>query len=161
MQISLLGRIATIKMNVLPKLLYLFQTIPIYLNRKFFKGLDKITMKFIWAGKKARIKKTYLQDNKSRGGFGLPAWQTYYRGASLVWIKDWIKLENKRVLILEGHDLQIGWHAFLWNPNLKIQRYTLRKSLIKIWLGIRNNHYIKIPTWLSTVEAMFYPNNGR
>uniref|UniRef100_A0A8C6Y0H4 Uncharacterized protein n=1 Tax=Naja naja TaxID=35670 RepID=A0A8C6Y0H4_NAJNA len=48
MQISLLGRIATIKMNILPKVLYLFQTIPILTNKKFFTDLDRMTMKFIW-----------------------------------------------------------------------------------------------------------------
>lgn len=48
LQLSLLGRIPTIKMNILPKLLYLFQTIPIKSDKKFFTDLNKIITKFIW-----------------------------------------------------------------------------------------------------------------
>uniref|UniRef100_A0A8C6VPD0 Immunoglobulin V-set domain-containing protein n=1 Tax=Naja naja TaxID=35670 RepID=A0A8C6VPD0_NAJNA len=106
MQISFLGRIATIKMNILPKVLYLFQTIPILTNNFFFTELDKMVMKFIWAGKRAKIKKKYLQNDRGRGGFGLLDWEIYYKATILVWIRDWVKLGNKRILTLEGHDLQ-------------------------------------------------------
>uniref|UniRef100_A0A2D4F0Q1 Reverse transcriptase domain-containing protein n=2 Tax=Micrurus corallinus TaxID=54390 RepID=A0A2D4F0Q1_MICCO len=56
LQLSLIGRISTIKMNVLPKILYLFQTIPIRLDKKFFDDLNKIVLRFIWQSRKARIK---------------------------------------------------------------------------------------------------------
>uniref|UniRef100_A0A8C6XP33 Uncharacterized protein n=1 Tax=Naja naja TaxID=35670 RepID=A0A8C6XP33_NAJNA len=115
-------------MNVLPKSLYLFQMIPILLDKKFFKELDKVVAKFIWTGKKARIKKPFLQDAKSRGGIGLPVWELYYKAASLIWIKDWIKLRNKRILTIE------------------------------VWTDIRQKLITRIPRWLSTMEAMFSPN---
>uniref|UniRef100_A0A2D4GQM2 Reverse transcriptase domain-containing protein n=1 Tax=Micrurus corallinus TaxID=54390 RepID=A0A2D4GQM2_MICCO len=72
MLFSLLGRIAAIKMSILPKFLYLFQTIPVKLEKTFFDNLNKMTAKFIWQDKKPRIKMKLLQDMKSRGGFGLP-----------------------------------------------------------------------------------------
>uniref|UniRef100_A0A670ZPU2 Reverse transcriptase domain-containing protein n=1 Tax=Pseudonaja textilis TaxID=8673 RepID=A0A670ZPU2_PSETE len=99
LQLSLLGRIATIKMNILPKLLYLFQTIPIKLPKFFFDDINKVTLKFIWQGKKARISIKALQDAKSRGGLALPNWELYYWAANL-WLKDWVNLRNKRTLDL-------------------------------------------------------------
>lgn len=50
--LSLGGRINTIKMNVLPRFLYLFQCIPIFLTKFFFLLLDKLISSFIWNKKK-------------------------------------------------------------------------------------------------------------
>ena len=51
LQFSMLGRIATIKMNILPKLMFLFQNLPILLNCKYFKDVDAVLSKFIWQAK--------------------------------------------------------------------------------------------------------------
>uniref|UniRef100_A0A2D4L5B7 Uncharacterized protein n=1 Tax=Micrurus spixii TaxID=129469 RepID=A0A2D4L5B7_9SAUR len=104
-----------------------------------------------------------LQDIKSRGGFGLPNWELYYSAAILVLLKDWIKLKNKRILAIEGHDLQRGWHAFLWDTGHIKQKYfyrhLTRDSLINNWIKVKKKHCIKIPIWLSTMEATTHPNN--
>ena len=90
-------------------------------------------MRFIWQGKKPRIKIKVMQYAKQRGGFGLPDWVLYYRACILDWIKEWITLENDRLLILEGHDLQLGWHAYLWYKKDKEQKnfnsHMIRKAL--------------------------------
>uniref|UniRef100_A0A2D4ERU7 Reverse transcriptase domain-containing protein n=1 Tax=Micrurus corallinus TaxID=54390 RepID=A0A2D4ERU7_MICCO len=109
-------------MNTLPKLMYLFQMILIKLRKPFFDELSKITTKFVWLGKKPHIKLKLMQDNKSRGGFGLPKWELYYQAAILNWVKDWVKLRGKRILTI-GHDLQEGWHAYLWEKKGKIHAY--------------------------------------
>uniref|UniRef100_A0A2D4PHJ0 Uncharacterized protein n=1 Tax=Micrurus surinamensis TaxID=129470 RepID=A0A2D4PHJ0_MICSU len=81
----------------------------------------------------------------------------YHLAAAMVWIKDWINLENKRVLSIEGHDLQRRWHSFLWDGKCKqhvyFQRHMIRDSLIRTWNKIKKNHDTKIPNWLSTMEA--------
>lgn len=64
LQLSLLGRIATIKMSILPKILFLFQSIPIQINKNFFKRLNQLISKFIWKAKKPRISRKSLQDSK-------------------------------------------------------------------------------------------------
>lgn len=59
LQLSLIDRIAIIKINILPKLLFLFQLIPIRLGKQFFEHLNRMIGKFIWWGKKAWIKCQY------------------------------------------------------------------------------------------------------
>ena len=68
LQLSFMGRISAIKMMILPKLLFLFQNLPILLNFKYFKDLNRLTSNFLWKPKKPRIKLKLLQDLKERGG---------------------------------------------------------------------------------------------
>lgn len=72
LQLSLMDRITMIKMNVIRRVLFLFQTIPIILKQSFLQDLNKMVMNFIWQGKKPRIHLKAMQDLKYKAGFGLP-----------------------------------------------------------------------------------------
>lgn len=63
LNLSLLGRISSVKMNVLPRILYLFQTLPVIHKKSYFVYWKK-EINFIWAGKKPRIKYKVLCDKK-------------------------------------------------------------------------------------------------
>ena len=76
--ISLIGRVNIIKMVVLPKFLYLFQNVPIFLTASFFKTIDSIILPFIWSYKSFRISKIHLQKPVADGGLGLPVFRHYY-----------------------------------------------------------------------------------
>uniref|UniRef100_A0A670K967 GABA type A receptor associated protein like 1 n=1 Tax=Podarcis muralis TaxID=64176 RepID=A0A670K967_PODMU len=102
LKLSLLGRIAAIKMNVLPKMLFLFQTLQIVDRMDCFKGWQRDISKFVWQGKKPRIKFKILTDAKERGGFALPDMKLYYESEAFCWLKDWLLLENTDTLDLEG-----------------------------------------------------------
>uniref|UniRef100_A0A8C5WHL5 Reverse transcriptase domain-containing protein n=1 Tax=Leptobrachium leishanense TaxID=445787 RepID=A0A8C5WHL5_9ANUR len=52
---SWFGRINIIKMSILPKFLYLFQTLPIHVTPSFFNTLRSLFGKFIWADKRPRL----------------------------------------------------------------------------------------------------------
>lgn len=55
--LSVAGRINSIKMSILPKFTYLFQNIPVFIPKSFFRKFDSILSSFIWNYKTARAKK--------------------------------------------------------------------------------------------------------
>ena len=76
--ISLIGRIESVRMNVLPKMLYLFQMLPIKIPKNTFNLLNRLIARFICQGKRPRIRLKTLQLSKSSGGLGLPTWSTTF-----------------------------------------------------------------------------------
>lgn len=92
--ISLIGRINSIKMNILPKFLYLFQSIPIFIPKSFFDSLDSIISSFIWKGKRPRISKVHLQKPKDAGGLALPNFRFYYWAANIRCVVFWFHFYN-------------------------------------------------------------------
>uniref|UniRef100_A0A8C5M042 Reverse transcriptase domain-containing protein n=1 Tax=Leptobrachium leishanense TaxID=445787 RepID=A0A8C5M042_9ANUR len=76
--ISWLGRLNVLKMNILPRFLYLFQALPIFLPRSFFISLRTQITRYIWRGKRARISFAEMARPVGRGGLGMPHFQYYY-----------------------------------------------------------------------------------
>ena len=54
--LSLLGRVESIRMNILPRLLYLFQMLPIEIPKSTFDNLEKMMSRFIWQKKRPRVR---------------------------------------------------------------------------------------------------------
>lgn len=82
-QISLIGRVNILKMNTLPKLLYLFQSIPLPPPESFFQKCKKIFTNFIWNNRRSRLRFTLLYLPYDRGGLKLPNLRWYYWAAQL------------------------------------------------------------------------------
>lgn len=76
--ISWLGKIHSIKMTLLPRLLYLFQSLPIEI-RKDLKSFQGKIIKFIWGKKGYRLARRILYSPKTRGELGLPELFRYYQ----------------------------------------------------------------------------------
>uniref|UniRef100_A0A670HYC8 Reverse transcriptase domain-containing protein n=1 Tax=Podarcis muralis TaxID=64176 RepID=A0A670HYC8_PODMU len=157
-KLSWLGRMEAIKMNVLPRMLFLFQNIPVIRGSKIFKEWQKILSRFIWQGRRPRIRFKLLTDKKERGGLAVPNLKLYYEAACLCWVKDWITLENTDLLDLEGVDNRFGWHAYLWLNKGKVHKgftnHIIRGSLYEVWEKYKKMLEQKTPWWLSPTNIL-------
>ena len=61
---SWIRRLKTVKMSVLPNLVYRFNTIPIKIPASYFVDVDKLILQFIRRGKRPRIASSILKKNK-------------------------------------------------------------------------------------------------
>lgn len=93
--LNLSSRISAVKMNILPRLLYIFRTLPVEVSDSQFREWDKWISRFIWQGKKPRIRFTILQLGKERGGFALPCLRNYYYSSQLIPLLHWCNGEYK------------------------------------------------------------------
>lgn len=98
--LSLFGRIDTIRMNILPRFLFLFKALPIYVSPSMFTFWDRMLIKFVWDNKKPRVKMKTLKLAKRNGGLGLPNLQNYYYAAQIQTLQIWL-----------NDDMQAKWRS--------------------------------------------------
>lgn len=87
---SLHGRVSVIKMNILPRLNFLFSMLPLPPPPNMFKELDAICRNFLWKGKRPSISLSTLLRPKMLGGIALPNFKCYYWAFHLRSLKVWL-----------------------------------------------------------------------
>lgn len=151
--LSLATRVEMIKMNVLPRLLYLFQNLPISISEKEFTDWDKMISRFIWQGAKPRIKYRTLQLSKNKGGLALPCLKSYFQAAQL------------RVLLnLCNPDYCAKWkeieEGLIVGP--PIQAIVVDEKLSSLWKGDINQWLgVSVEVWNGIVKKYKLTNYCR
>lgn len=93
--LSLMGRIATVKMKILPRMNYLFSVLPVTPTDNWFSSVNSLVTKFYWKNQKPRISLLTLQKQRSKGGLEAPNFQYYFLSNQLQYLIKWIQKENQ------------------------------------------------------------------
>lgn len=141
--LSLFGRVETVRMNLLPRFLFLFQSLPIRVPISTCNMLNKLISQFIWQHKRPRIKLKILHLAKDKGGLALPNIKFYYWAAQLAAIVTWIRgdEEAKWTQIEQGgvKGAQLSALPFMdlkHVKKIKIENEWI-KHTIKVWAEVK------------------------
>lgn len=146
--LSWFGWCSILKMSILPKFLYLLDSLPIHIPMSYLRLVQSTFTRFVWAHKRPRLRYRILTAPKSMGGVALQdvAW---YRLAChlsrwLDWCKHgssklWVQLEQSvSPMPLEGlrwcfsvdlTDLELRQHPMIW-VTLKLCGTTVRTQIL-------------------------------
>ena len=86
---SVPSRIAVVKMNILPRINFISSMLPLPPPNGYWSKVDSLLSKYIWNGRRPRIKRTTLQHYKQEGGWALPNSQYYHWSFTLRPLKQW------------------------------------------------------------------------
>lgn len=144
LHLSLAGRVNCVKMNVLPRFLYLFQCLPVFLPKSFFSLMDKLISSFLWNGGVPRVRKAVLQRNRSDGGLALPNLMYYYWAANIHKVVYWIHFPDTDWCRTEAGSCTSSSLPALAMSKLPLHtpRYTSNPvvvSTLKIWTQFRQH----------------------
>lgn len=127
--ISMMGRVNVLKMMVLPKLLYMFQNIPLPPPLDLFTWLKKSITNSIWNNGKPKLRLSLLYLPFDGGGLKCPNFIWYHWAAQLRSVTFYFsKKESTHWVEMEGHNLKLPLPLFLYSEKAKNVLKQIKKS---------------------------------
>lgn len=132
-----LGRLTVTKMSILPKILYLFQVLPIPVPSHFLQILQRRVLKFIWGKTRPCIARGILYSSKLQGGLGLPHFTKYYQAAHLAQLPKYNALcKTSLCVALESGDCDpCLWPTYYGSAQLIASHYRILSLAIPYLCG--------------------------
>lgn len=156
-------------------MLYLFQALPADIPKHQFTIWDKIISRFIWDGKKPRIRYTTLQLAKHKGGMALPNLKDYFYAAQFrplfLWCNNnyfarWKEIETYMV----GYQIQSVLGEKEIPSVVKSQLDSITSGAVEFWFEFARQFKLskdqKVLRWialilnLNQVKEMPHISNG-
>lgn len=128
-------------MSILPRVLYVFQTIPVGTPRATIRKLQDLIQNFVWAGKRPRMRKDLAYQSLDERGLGIPNLLAYYQAAQLRYLVEWNRPESeKRWLFQDGAMAPIDlWKIPFLNPKDRpkyLTRSPITKTVMQVWATV-------------------------
>ena len=160
--ISMIGRVNVLKMSILPKFLYLFQSIPLAPPSSFFPSLRKLFSNFIWNNRRPRLRLSLLYLPYDRGGLKLPNLEWYYWAAQIRAGMFYFEKNNPPSWIsIESHHINISPNLYMYSASKNILTSKTKnpylKNTILVWFKVCA-HLAELPQTLSQFSPI-YGNN--
>ncbi len=139
---SLQARVSIIKMNILPRVNFISSMLPLPAPSQFWVKLNSVVSKFVWHGKRPRLKFSLLQRARADGGLSLPNFKFYYWAFTLhpllKWFNStllvsWRELEESLVHPFELRDLLF---SNITTSQCKVQFGPIVSHLIIVWRSV-------------------------
>ena len=139
---SQIGRVTIVKMRILLRAIYRFNTIPLNLPMLFFTELEQIISQYAWKHKKTHTTKAILTEKNGTGEINLPDFGLYYKATGIktiwYWHKDrkldqWNKIGSPKMNpYTYGHLIfDKGGKKRQWRMFAKI--YNIKENVINKW----------------------------
>ena len=147
---SFRARASIVKMNILPRVNFCSSMLPLAPPVGHWDKLHTFVSRYVWKGKRPRIKMSILQRHKLSGGLGLPNFQFYFWSSTLrslhTWLDPeaqvaWRSLEEHLVI---PHRLQDVIYSNIPLKMCKSKFGSLISHLVAIWRTVEShssNHF--------------------
>ena len=146
--LTLLGRTQIVKSFVISQFLYAASVLDF--NYKAIREIDDLIWKFIWDGKKAKIKRSTLKKEVAKGGLSIPDFESMVKASRVKWIsRIQSKADSACCHILEQYlshksiDLNILLHSNFCVKTLGIDKRKIPPFYIEtltLWSQIGNTY---------------------